>query len=129
MKYVYPAILYADDDKVGVKVPDLAGCYTYGDDVADALLAAKDAVEIWLWDAENQQEAIPTPSDSLSVGDGETCTLIAADTDEYRQVNDTRAVRKTLSLPSWLNYQAEKANAPFSQILQQGLKEYLHITR
>jgi hypothetical protein len=54
--------------------------------------------------------------------------LIAADTDEYRQANETRAIKKTLSIPSWLNYQAEKANAPFSQILQQGLKEYLHIS-
>jgi hypothetical protein len=55
-------------------------------------------------------------------------TLIAADTDEYRQANDTRAIKKTLSIPSWLNHQAEKANAPFSQILQQGLKEYLRVS-
>jgi hypothetical protein len=59
---------------------------------------------------------------------GETFTLIVADTDEYRQTNDTKAVKKTLSIPSWLNYKAEKANAPFSHILQQGLKEYLNIT-
>jgi len=52
---------------------------------------------------------------------------IAADTDEYRKANDTRAVKKTLSIPAWLNRRAETANAPFSQILQQGLKEYLRI--
>ncbi len=55
-------------------------------------------------------------------------SLVAADTDEYRKRNDTRAVKKTLSIPSWLNHEAEKANAPFSQILQQALKEYLHAT-
>ena len=128
MKYVYPAILYPDDDKIGVTVPDLLGCHTFGDDMADALIVAKDAVEMWLWDAENKGEPIPAASGSLKVETNETFTLIAADTDEYRQANDTRAVKKTLSIPSWLNHQAEKANAPFSQILQQGLKEYLHIS-
>ncbi len=127
MKYVYPAILYSDDGKVGVTVPDLPGCHTYGDDRADALLMAKDAVEMWLWDAENNAEQIPGASETLTPEPGQTITLIAADTDEYRRANDTRAVKKTLSIPSWLNHQAEKANAPFSQILQQGLKEYLHI--
>ncbi len=127
MKYVYPAILYPDDDKVGVTVPDLPGCHTYGDDKADALLMAKDAVEMWLWDAENKAEPIPPASEDFPLKPGETLTLVAADTDEYRKENDTRAVNKTLTLPSWLNRQAEKANAPFSQILQQALKEYLHI--
>ncbi|MCL1917256.1 MAG: hypothetical protein FWG14_02895 [Peptococcaceae bacterium] len=52
----------------------------------------------------------------------------AVDTNEYRKLNDTRAIKKTLSIPAWLNYQAEKANAPFSQLLQQALKEYLHVS-
>jgi len=127
MRYVYPAVLYLDDGKIGVTVPDLPGCHTYGDDKADALFMAKDAIEIWLWDAENNSEAIPPASESLHLEAGETLTLIAADTDEYRRKNDTRAVKKTLSIPSWLNKQAEKANAPFSQILQEGLKRYLKI--
>jgi len=125
MKYVYPAILYHDDGKISITVPDLPGCHTFGDDTADALIMAKDAIEGWLWDAENNQEQIPTPSESLHINDGETFTLVAADTDEYRKANDTKAVKKTLSIPSWLNHQAERANAPFSQILQQGLKDYL----
>ncbi len=127
MKYVYPAILCVDDGKIGVTVPDLPGCHTFGEDTADALLMAKDAVEMWLWDAENNAEKIPAASETLPLNQGETLTLVAADTDEYRQANDKRAVKKTLSIPSWLNRQAEKANAPFSQILQKGLKEYLHI--
>jgi predicted RNase H-like HicB family nuclease len=129
MKYVYPAILYSDDSKIGVTVPDLPGCHTYGADTAEALFMAKDAVEMWLWDAENKAEAIPSASECLSVEPNEILTLIAADTDEYRRANDTRAVKKTLSIPSWLNIQAEKANAPFSQILQEGLKDYLRSAR
>jgi len=128
MKYVYPAILFPDDDKIGVTVPDLPGCHTFGDNKADALFMAKDAIEMWLWYAENNNEAIPEASETLPLEPGETLTLIAADTNEYRKANDTRAVKKTLSIPLWLNHQAEKANAPFSQILQQGLKEYLHVS-
>jgi len=127
MKYVYPAILYPDDGKIGVTVPDLPGCHTFGNDVADALFMAKDAVELWLWNAENENITIPNASETLQAENGETINLIAADTDEYRKANDTKAVKKTLSIPSWLNRQAEMANAPFSQILQQGLKDYLQI--
>ena len=127
MKYVYPVILYPDDGKIGVTVPDLKGCHTFGDDIADALVMAKDAIEMWLWDAENSNESIPPASASLPVSDGEMLTLVLADTDEWRKAHDNRAVKKTLTLPSWLNTQAEKANAPFSQILQQGLKEYLGV--
>jgi len=129
MKYVYPAILFPDDSKIGVTVPDLPGCHTFGNNKADALLMAKDAVEMWLWYAENNTETIPAASETLPIEPGQILTLIAADTEEYRKANDTRAVKKTLSIPSWLNHQAEKANAPFSQILQQGLKEYLQVSR
>ncbi|MCL2548574.1 MAG: type II toxin-antitoxin system HicB family antitoxin [Symbiobacteriaceae bacterium] len=127
MKYVYPAILRQGDNSVGVSIPDLPGCHTYGNDLADALIMAKDAVEMWLWSAEDEGIPIPPASDNLSPGLGETCTLVVADTTEYRKANDARAVKKTLSIPSWLNQMAEKANAPFSQILQQGLKSYLNI--
>ena len=129
MKYVYPVILYPDDGKTGVTVPDLPGCHTYGSTMADALFMAKDAMEMWLWNAENEGMDIPRPSKSVRPGKNETMTLVAADTDEYRKANDNRAIKKTLSIPSWLNQEAEKANAPFSQILQQGLKEYLKIAK
>ena len=127
MQYVYPVILYPDDGKIGVTVPDLKGCHTFGDDIANALIMAKDAIEGWLCYTEDEGLEIPIASKTLSVETNETMTLVLADTDEYRKVNDNRAVKKTLSIPSWLNHQAEKANAPFSQILQQGLKEYLKI--
>ena len=127
MKYVYSAILYADDGKVSVTVPDLPGCHTYGEDEADALFMAQDAIAMWLWNAENTGIAIPKASKCLESKPNEQVTLIAADTNEYRRQHDTRAIKKTLSIPAWLNHQAEIANAPFSQILQEGLKEYLAV--
>jgi predicted RNase H-like HicB family nuclease len=134
MKYVYPAIFTPEDGNILVSVPDLPGLHTFGSSLAEALYMVQDAIEMWLWDAENKGESIPPASSQMEIGQlcessDQFVNLIAADTDEYRRQNDTRAVKKTLSIPAWLNNQAEKANAPFSQILQQGLKEYLHIVQ
>ena len=134
MKYVYPAILTAERENVLVSVPDLPGLHTFGKGMADALFMAQDAIEMWLWDAENNGEAIPPASSQKKIAKmckspEQLVSMVAADTDEYRRQNDTRSVKKTLSIPAWLNHQAEQANAPFSQILQQGLKEYLNIAR
>ena len=134
MKYAYPAIFTYEDDKVLVNVPDLPGLYTFGDSLPDALYMAQDAIEMWLWDAENNQEEIPLASNlddvaKLCENQDSFVSLVVADTDEYRRQNDTRAVKKTLSIPAWLNHKAERANAPFSQILQEGLKQYLGVER
>ena len=134
MKYVYPAIFTPDEGNILVSVPDLPGLHTFGNSMADALFMAQDAIEMWLWDAENKGEAIPPASSQKTIiktceSPNQLVSMVAADTDEYRRQNDTRSVKKTLSIPAWLNHQAEKANAPFSQILQQGLKDYLHIAQ
>jgi len=134
MKYAYPAIFSNEDGSVQVIVPDLPGLFTFGINMADAIIMAQDAIEMWLWDAENKNEPIPPASELKEISKKckspeQIVSLVAADTDEYRRQNETRSVKKTLSIPAWLNYQAEKANAPFSQILQQGLKQYLHIAQ
>ena len=131
MKYVYPAIFTTEKKTILVSVPDLPGLHTFGTSMADALFMAQDAIEMWLWDAENKGEAIPPSSSQKKIAklcktSDQVVSMVAADTDEYRRQNDTRSIKKTLSIPAWLNHQAEKANAPFSQILQQGLKEYLN---
>jgi predicted RNase H-like HicB family nuclease len=115
-----------------VSVPDLPGLHTFGSDLADAIYMAQDAIEMWLWDAENKGEPIPRASgkadlERLLENGEQIVSFVAADTDEYRRQTETRAVKKTLSIPAWLNDKAEKANAPFSQILQEGLKSYLQV--
>jgi predicted RNase H-like HicB family nuclease len=132
MKYVYPAIFTPEDGNILASVPDLPGLHAFGSGLAEAIYMAQDAIEMWLWDAENNKETIPPASSQAEIA--KRCTsaeqfvsLVAADTDEYRRQTETRSVKKTLSIPAWLNDKAEKANAPFSQILQQGLKDYLHV--
>ena len=129
MKYVYPAIFTPLEQEGGfdVYVPDLPYVRTCGDTLAEAIEMAEDAISMWLWDAENEGQEIPSPSQTLSYDQPQFINFIVADTDEYRKQHDTRAVKKTLSIPAWLNYKAEQANAPFSQILQEGLKQYIGV--
>ena len=128
-KYVYPAVFHpnAEDGSFTVTVPDLPGCITEGKDLADAIYMAGDAAAMWLWYAENQREAIPAPTQPRAVAAPEFVNYVRADTDDYRRRNDARAVKKTLSIPNWLNTQAEQAGVNFSQVLQDALKERLGI--
>ena len=129
MKYVYPAIFAPYDKGYNVTVHDLPGCYTCGDTLIDAIAMTRDAISMWLCDAENKDEVIPTPSNPQDI----TCeansfvNLIDVDTSEYRRENDNRAVKKTLTIPNWLNTKAEKAGINFSQTLQKALKKQLDI--
>jgi antitoxin HicB len=130
MKYVYPTIFkLLENEEYFIKVPDLPGCVTEGKNLADALEMAQDAISMWLCDAEDNNETIPPASDifSLSCHKSEFVNLISADTTEYRNLNDSRAIKKTLTIPNWLNTKAEKVGINFSQVLQEAIKQKLNI--
>ena len=129
-KYAYPAIFTPQvEGGYSVLFPDLEGCYTQGDDLPDALDMAKDVLELTLYDYETDKKVIPEPSDinDMKTEKNQIVSLVAADTINYSRMYNTKAVKKTLTIPEWLNIQAEEANAPYSQILQQGLKQYLNM--
>ena len=128
MKYVYPAIFTPlDEGGYDVYIPDLPYCRTCGDCLAEAIEMAEDAASMWLWDAENKNEVIPPPSETLDHESPQFINLVKADTDAYRRLFDNRAVKKTLTIPAWLNAEAEKAHVNFSGILQSALIERLGI--
>lgn len=129
MKYTYPAVLTPlSTGEYDIKIPDLPGCRTCGKDLFEAIQMAEDAVAMWLWDAENKGEKIPSPGSVITaLAESQQTTYIIADTDEYRRKYDNRAVKKTLSIPSWLNTKAEQAGVNFSQLLQDALKARLNI--
>jgi len=127
MKYVYPAIFTPIEDGYDVHVPDLPGCRTYGDSLAEAIEMAEDAASQWLWDAENEKDIIPASSDTLLYESPQFINLVKADTEKFRRQMDSRAIKKTLTIPLWLNHQAEEAHVNFSGILQDALKAHLHI--
>lgn len=128
MKYVYPAIFkQLESGKYFVKVPDLPGCVTEGNDLLDALDMAEDAIAMWLCDAEDNKEVIPQASSIFDIKHepGEFVNLMMVDTIEYRALNDSRAIKKTLTIPNWLNTKAEKAGINFSAVLKEALIERL----
>ena len=130
-KYVYPAVFTPEAGGFSVHFPDVENCFTEGDDLAEALEMAEDALCMMLYDAEEQGRAISAPSPLAALQSqlepGEFVSLVACDTITYRRLHDNRAVKKTLSIPSWLNDMAERAGINFSGTLQEALKQQLHI--
>lgn len=128
-KYVYPAIFTPEDKGYSVLFPDLEGCYTCGDDLPDAMYMANDVLAFTLYDYEKSGKEIPSPSDTkaFEVTGDSFVTYIMCDTFEYHKMNNNKAVKKTLSIPEWLNEMAIEANINFSQVLQNALKEQLHV--
>ena len=129
-KYVYPAIFSpSDDGGFTVSFPDVSGCYTEGDTLAEAMEQAKDALCLILYDLEEREESIPVPTsiNDVVTENGDIVSLVACDTLEYRKFLDKKAVKKTLTIPNWLNTMAERADINFSAALQEALIEKLHI--
>ena len=129
MKYVYPVIFEeAEEGGYNVTVPDIPGTFTCGDDMADAIYMAEDVIAMMLADYEDEKKTIPVPSKIEDIKTDGIVSLVVADTDEWRKLVDNRAVKKTLSIPSWLNAKAEKAGLNFSQVLQEALCSKLGVS-
>jgi predicted RNase H-like HicB family nuclease len=127
MKYVYPAVFTPSEDGYDVYFPDLFGCRTCADTLAEAIEMAEDASATWLWANEQDGTPIPTPAKAVDCTPPQFVNFIKADTDVYRRQMDAHAIKKTLTLPAWLNYEAEAAHINFSGVLQDALKERLNI--
>lgn len=128
-KYVFPAVFEPEDGMYNVTFPDLDGCYTCGDDLTDAMAMAEDVLGGWLSRAEEQGNAIPEASahSDINISAGCFATLVLADTAEYRRKHSNKAVKKTLTIPSWLNDAAEARAVNFSKVLQDALCEKLSL--
>ncbi len=128
-KLYYPAVFHPEETGYSVIIPDIEGCFTQGETIEEAYAYAADIIGLCLEEYKVQNRPVPSPSEpkALAVEDGDFLVLIAFDELAYRKHNDTRSVKKTLSIPSWLNIMAEEQNINFSQTLQNALKEQLHI--
>ena len=129
MKYVFPAVFTPEDSGYIVNFPDIQNCFTQGNDLSDALDMARDALNLMLMVMEDDENPIPAASNINAIHHeaDEIVTLIPADTMEYRKLYGSKAVKKTLSIPAWLNTEAEKKGLNFSSVLQAALKEALDI--
>lgn len=126
MKLVYPAKFYYENDGgYSVEVPDLLGCVTQGDNLEEAMEMAQDAALGWILTAIEEEEEIPAPSqiDQIKLDEKSGFkTLLLLDVDQYTEKYGTKkSVKKTLTIPEWLNKRAEKIGINFSQVLQESL--------
>jgi predicted RNase H-like HicB family nuclease len=128
MKYVYPACFYKEEDgRYSVEVPDFP-LATFGDDLPDAIYMASDAVAGRILLALKEGEALPQASDVKDIHpDSEEgfVSMLYVDLDVMRQNHDETPVKKTLTIPSWLNQAAVRRNVNFSAILRDALIEKL----
>lgn len=127
----YPAVFHtAEEGGFWVTFPDIPECMTQGDNMQEAYEMAVDALGLSLTSREAGREEIPKAS-SLDEVDAEDGTLVIVEFDmaEYRRRNSSRAVKKTLSIPEWLNEAAVREGVNFSQILQEALMSKLGIQR
>ena len=129
-KYAYPAIFTPEEHGWSIRFPDFESCYTSAETLAEGMEMANDVLCLTLYDLEERGENIPTASRVKEIGTSgdEFVSLVSCDTMEYRKLYDNRAVKKTLSIPNWLNTRAEQAGVNFSQVLQDALKQRLGLT-
>lgn len=125
MLFVYPAIFHQEDHSYWVEFPDLEGCHTYGSSISETMEAAQEALAGYLLTLLEQNRPIPSPSDISAIyADDGFSSLVSCD---INQRKDTRAVKKTLTIPSWLNERAMAMGVNFSQVLQEALLSKIQI--
>lgn len=125
---IYPAVFHAEEGGgYSVAFPDLPGCITEGDTLAEAVEMAEDALGIYLYTLKQDAKELPPASDPSGIKpeSGEFINLVKWDEEAYLKRTDNRAVKKTLTIPSWLNHLAEERGVNFSQVLQDALRKQL----
>ena len=118
--YLYPAVFHANaDGSFTVRFPDLPGCISEGKALEEAFSMAEKALSLYIECALEMQEKLPASSNikALSINDDEFISYIRA------EIRDNRAVRRTVSLPKWMDEQVSSAGISLSRVLQEALKE------
>ena len=135
----YPACIYHDDEGYTIIFPDLNALATDGRTFSEAMDHAVDCLAGYVYIAQQRRETLPEPSDPSSVDPqkvteelfpGEpSCecfvSMISVDVPSYARSHFEKSVKKTLTIPAWLNKPAEEKHLNFSQVLQEALKEKL----
>ena len=127
--HVFPAIFYPDEKYIGVQFPDLPGCLTFGDDLDNAFAMAREALGGYLLSMEDANEPIPDPSPfaSIKTKQEERVVLIEVWLSVIRDDERDKAVKKTITIPNWLNVKAIEAQVNFSSVMQEALREKLGV--
>lgn len=127
--YRYVAVLEYGNEEIGVYFPDLDGCITGGEDVDDALKNASDVLKLHIYGMEQDKEKIPEPTSitNLELSKNEIPVLVDIYMKPFREKMDEKFIKKTLSIPNWMNTLAEENGINFSKTLQNALIKELNI--
>ena len=131
-RYIFPAVFEPGEQKgYTVSFPDLPGCITEGDNIEEALHMAKEVLELFIYSMEEDGESIPSPSspDNIMVPPKSFVSIVEVWMPVVRDEMENKAIKKTLTIPKWLNDIAEKNKVNFSQVLQSALKDYLGLAQ
>ena len=123
-KLFYPALFHkAEEGGFWITFPDFPECITEGDDMQEAYEMAFDVLGLAIVSRQENNESLPTPSepDVIPTEPDTFCAVVEFDLLSYQRKHSSRAVKKTLSIPEWLNQAAIEMNINFSQILQDAL--------
>lgn len=128
--YIFPAVLDFAEDGISIEFPDLPGCLPCADTVENAVTNANEALMLHLFGMEEDGEDIPepTPINKIRTEARQSILLVSVFMPPLREKMRKRFVKKTLSIPSWLNAEAEHRGVNFSQVLQSALMEKLGCT-
>lgn len=127
-KLFYPAIFHkAEEGGFWITFPDLPECMTQGDDMQQAYEMAIEALGLAITAREAEQEEIPAASEpyNITLTENEFCVVVEFDMLAYKKRTNSKAVKKTLSIPEWLNEEATALGVNFSQVLQEALMQKL----
>lgn len=124
MKTIYPAIFHKEDDGFWVEFPDLQGCYSDGDTIEEVFSNASEALAGYCVTLLEQKEKLPKASNISDIQAPSDCftSYVSANF-----VSKSKAVKKTLTIPSWLNDMAEEKGINFSGTLQNALMKELNL--
>ena len=127
--YVFPAIFTYDKDGISIEFPDLPGCLSCADTTDEAIKMAKEALALHIYGMEEDNDQIPkdTPINNIVLLKNQIPSLIEVYMPLYRTAIENQSVKKTLTIPQWLNKIAEQNNINFSQVLQSAIIEQLRL--
>lgn len=104
---------------------------SYTDTTKEAIKNAEEVLGLVLYDMEEENEKIPEPTllENVKCEKNERTVLINVWMPLVRNEIEEQSIKKTLTIPQWLNKMAEKENVNFSKLLQSALKDYLKVKR
>ncbi|WP_371811578.1 type II toxin-antitoxin system HicB family antitoxin [Sporosarcina sp. Te-1] len=128
-RYIYPALFSYADDGITVTFPDVPGCITCGDNDEEAFAMAKEALALHLFGMEEDGDSIPAASSSkdIKASSDEAVVLIEVWMPPFRSEMQNQAVKKTLTIPRWLDVAAKEHKINYSHLLQEAIKDHLGI--